>query len=62
LSLPEVPAYTALDLRLGWRPDPHWELSIGGQNLAGGGHGEFTPETTRTEFERTLYARAVARF
>jgi iron complex outermembrane receptor protein len=62
LSLPEVPAYTALDLRLGWRPDPHWELSIGGQNLAGGGHGEFTSATTRTEFERTLYARAVARF
>jgi iron complex outermembrane receptor protein len=62
LSLPAVPAYTALDLRLGWRPDAHWELSIGGQNLIGGGHGEFTSVTTRTEFGRTAYAKAVARF
>jgi iron complex outermembrane receptor protein len=61
LSLPAVPAYTALDVRLGWRPDPHWELSLGGQNVAGG-HGEFTSVTTRAEFERTLYARAVAHF
>ncbi|MDB5915964.1 MAG: TonB-dependent receptor [Massilia sp.] len=27
----EVPAYTALDVRLGWRPDPYWEVSLGGQ-------------------------------
>ena len=62
LSAPVVPAYTALDVRLGWRPNAQWELSAGGQNLLGGGHGEFTAVATRAQFERTFYAKAIARF
>ena len=62
LSAPDVPSYATLDARLGWRPNAAWELSVGGHNLVGGGHGEFTSVTSRTQFERTLYAKAVARF
>lgn len=62
LTLPAVPAYTALDLRLGWRPTPRLELSLVGQNLAGSGHGEFGDVSTRTEFKRALFAGALLRF
>lgn len=29
----DIPAYTRLDLRLGWRPVPQFDLSLGAQNL-----------------------------
>ena len=61
LSAPLVPAYTALDVRLGWHPSSLWELALGARNL-GSGHGEFGAQTTRTQFERVFYAKAVARF
>lgn len=57
LSQPAVPSYTALDLRLGWRPRPNIDLSIAGQNLLGGGHGEFTDVTTRTDFKRAVFLK-----
>ncbi|NRF66475.1 TonB-dependent receptor [Aquincola sp. S2] len=53
LAVPVVPAYTALDLRWAWRPAPQLELSITGQNLTGGGHGEFAGVATRTEIGRS---------
>jgi iron complex outermembrane receptor protein len=28
-----LPAYTRLDIRLGYKPRPHWQLSLAGQNL-----------------------------
>jgi iron complex outermembrane receptor protein len=62
LSSPEVPRYTALDLRLGWRPRSDVELSLTGQNLLDGGHGEFTDVSTRTQFERALFAKVEWRF
>jgi len=62
LSAPEVPAYTALDMRLGWAPQPGLELSLSGQNLTGGGHGEFNQVTTRSQFGRALLAKAEWRF
>jgi iron complex outermembrane receptor protein len=57
LAQPAVPSYTALDLRLGWHPNPQTELSITGQNLLGSGHGEFTDVATRTEVKRSVFAK-----
>jgi iron complex outermembrane receptor protein len=59
---PRVPAYTALDLRLGWKVRPDLELSVTGQNLFGSGHAEFTDPVTRTEFQRSVFIKALGRF
>ncbi|MFC0254127.1 TonB-dependent receptor plug domain-containing protein [Massilia consociata] len=52
-SAPEVPAYTALDARFGWRIRPGLELSLTGENLTGG-HGEYGTVLYRAEAERRL--------
>jgi iron complex outermembrane receptor protein len=62
LSSPDVPAYTSVDVRYGWRPRPDWELSIAAQHLNGGGHAEFTSVATRSQFGRGVYVKAVHRF
>jgi iron complex outermembrane receptor protein len=62
LSNPDVPAYTVLGGRIGWSPLRNLELSMTVQNLIGSGHAEFGPMATRTEFGRTVYFKAVARF
>jgi outer membrane receptor protein involved in Fe transport len=56
LANPVVSGYTTADLRLGWRPSQGVELSLAARNLAGGGHGEFTAISTRTEIGRSVYA------
>jgi iron complex outermembrane receptor protein len=56
LANPNVPSYSTLDLRLGWRPRPDLELSLSARNLADGGHGEFTSATYRIEVGRSIYA------
>src|SRR5205807_2443332 len=38
-----IPAYVALDVRLGWRPTKNLELAIVGQNLGNAHHAEFAP-------------------
>ena len=53
LPKPQVAAYTALDLRVGWR----LELSLLAQNLLTSGHAEFGPAPTRTVAERIIYGR-----
>lgn len=50
-----VPAYTALDLRLGWTPRPDLEVSLGLENLLDPGHVEWGPGA---EFERAAFLRA----
>ncbi len=55
---PDVPGYTAVDARLGWRLQRALELSVFGQNL-NGSHGEYGPVATRTEVGRTVGARLV---
>ncbi|MES2742615.1 MAG: TonB-dependent receptor [Pseudomonadota bacterium] len=62
LSSPEVPAYSAIDMRIGWRPRPGLELSLSGRNLFGPGHAEFTDISTRSQFERSVFARLTSRF
>lgn len=56
LGSPEVPGYTALDARFGWRIRKNVELSLAGQNL-NGGHGEYGRVATRTEVSRALSVR-----
>lgn len=53
LQAPDVPAYTAVDLRLGRRLLPGVDLSLSARNLTGG-HGEFGPLQTRSELGRHL--------
>ncbi len=61
LPNPFIPAYTELDLRLGWRPSDRLDLSIVGQNLLHEQHAEFF--TARSEeVQRSVYGRAVWRF
>lgn len=52
-SFPDVPSYTALDARFGWRMRPGLELSVTGENLTGG-HGEYGTVVYRAEIERRL--------
>jgi iron complex outermembrane receptor protein len=59
---PNVPAYSAVDIRYGWKPRPGIELSVTGQNLLGNGHGEFTDVATRTEIGRSVFVKVVSRF
>jgi len=61
-SNPTVPAYSAVDLRYGWKPHRGMELSVTGQNLFGTSHGEFTNVATRTEIGRGVFIKLVSRF
>jgi iron complex outermembrane receptor protein len=62
LASPAVPAYSAIDLRYGWKPGPDMEVSVTGSNLFGKGHGEFTDVSTRTEIGRAVFVTFVRRF
>jgi len=62
LAAPAVPRYTALDMRLAWRPNAMLEVALAGQNLTGNGHGEFGDVTGRTQLQRALFAQLSWRF
>lgn len=53
-----VPAYTELDLRVGWRASDEWMFSLMGQNLLHDEHPEFGPLEERGNFERAVYVKA----
>lgn len=53
---PKVPAYTAVDVRLGWRPNDRLELALTGQNIFDSGHIEFGDELTASEIGRAFRA------
>ncbi|HEV8660129.1 MAG TPA: TonB-dependent receptor [Thermoanaerobaculia bacterium] len=61
-SNPTVPAYSAVDLRYGWKPYRGMEVSVTGLNVLGKGHGEFTDIATRTEIGRGIFIKFVSRF
>ncbi|MDP2695622.1 MAG: TonB-dependent receptor [Gallionella sp.] len=65
-SLPSlnVPAYTRLDARIGWRIQPGLELSLTGRNLLDPGHPEFinTPGPRTSEIPRSFFGGATWRF
>lgn len=54
LSSPDVPAYTAVDARFGWRLHPNLELSVVAQNLLDADHAEYGPIATRSRIPRTI--------
>ncbi len=62
LPAPYVPAYTELDLRLGWRASDRLELAIVGQNLLDDHHPEFGNPLNREEVERGVYGEVVWNF
>lgn len=55
LTTLDVPAYTELDVRLGWRLTPVLELALNGHNLLHDSHGEFGP-AGRQLIERSVFA------
>jgi iron complex outermembrane receptor protein len=58
-----VPSYVTLDVRLGWRPTPNWELSAVGQNLVEKRHPEWgSTSGPTTEIERGGYAKVTWHF
>jgi iron complex outermembrane receptor protein len=59
-----VPGYTRVDVRLGWRPTPKIEVSLGVRNLLDSHHVEFGRTYTElaTEVERKFYAKVTRRF
>lgn len=57
LSNPDVPSYTSMDVRYGWKINPDLELSVIGQNLLDSGHPEFSSVIARAEYDRGLFAK-----
>lgn len=60
-----VPAYFALDLRLGWRVSRNLEFSLVGQNLLDRRHPEFRPSiflSQAMEVPRSVHAKVTLRF
>ena len=61
-SDPVVPGYTAVDMRFGWKLRPSLSLSVTGNNLFGGGHGEVTDVAYRTHARRSVAVELAAWF
>jgi iron complex outermembrane recepter protein len=61
LPNPAVPGYTAVDMRLGWRPQRNLELSVLVRNLFDPGHVEFGDPVTASEVARSFYLKALLR-
>jgi iron complex outermembrane receptor protein len=55
-----VPSYTRVDVRLGWRPTDNFDVSIGGQNLFREEHREFAPGESK--IERNFYLKCTLKF
>ncbi len=53
-----IPAYSTLDLRLGWSPVKNVELAIIGHNLLDARH----PEFGSREIQRSVYGKVTWRF
>jgi iron complex outermembrane receptor protein len=61
LPSPVIPAYTELDLHLGWKPTDRLELALVGQNLLHDQHAEFFTARPK-EVQRSVHGRATWRF
>jgi iron complex outermembrane receptor protein len=60
-----IPAYTRVDARLGWRPNRDLELSLGARNLLDRQHPEFVSALVgpgTSEVPRSIYGAATWRF
>ena len=52
---PALPAYTAVDVRLGWHAAPQVELALGVRNAFDPGHPEFGNAATASQVPRTVF-------
>jgi iron complex outermembrane receptor protein len=59
LAKPAVPAYTAVDLRYGWRIRKGLEVALIGQNLFDSHHAEFGAAPGRHSYERNVLLKLV---
>jgi iron complex outermembrane recepter protein len=60
----DVPKYVVGDVRVGWRPNKNWEVSISAQNLFDT-HQEFAPsyiQTERTQIETSVFGKVTFRY
>jgi iron complex outermembrane receptor protein len=59
----DIPGYSRLDIRLGWRPSDRYEVSVGVQNLLGEGHREFASASSEhpSPVERRIYGKLIWR-
>jgi len=57
LRQPAVPAYEAVDMRVGWKVLPHLEISLTGRNLLDAAHSEYGNANTRSEFDRGVFVK-----
>ena len=59
-----VPAYTRLDVRVGYKASAHWQLSLAGQNVLQARHLEGLPEllTTYSYVDRGVYLKSSWQF
>ena len=62
LPNPRVPAYVAVDARVGWHVTDAFELSGGAQNIFDTQHPETGNPATRLEARRSVYLGARWRF
>ena len=65
LATGSIPAYTRVDIRLGWRPNKWTELSVVGQNLLDPRHPEFQnlfQTVVTTQVQRSVYGKVTWRF
>ena len=63
LSDLNVPAYTRMDLRIGWQPNADWEFSLSLENLLDDRHPEFAELTdiVPSEIPRQIYGQIIWR-
>ncbi|HTA66086.1 MAG TPA: TonB-dependent receptor, partial [Xanthomonadaceae bacterium] len=61
---PAIPAYTALDASLDWRPNATVDLSVFLQNICGSGHVEYAPSVfdPTSDFDRSASVRLLLRW
>jgi iron complex outermembrane receptor protein len=57
LASPIVPAYTALDARIGWQIRRDMELSLAAFDLLDQEHPEFSAISTRNEIGRSVFLK-----
>ena len=62
LPSPYVASYLVADMRLGWRPNRHWDISVAGQNLFRKHHQEFGPAASAHEIEQSVYGKITWRY
>jgi iron complex outermembrane receptor protein len=62
LPAPAVPGYAEMNLRLGWRPRPAFDLSVIGQHLLHDRHQEFAAGTPREYVSRGVHVLATWTF